>query len=476
MKSYDALELAGRNLRESVLRNGLTTMGIAVGVASLVAMMALGVGLQQLANRRLARSGLFDSVIVYQQREFDPQAGGSGGNRTAPRAQDGRPVDEAARVELAKLPGVVEAYPDIRFGAEVRYGEASRFSTIAAVPMSGRDNDAFAEMKGHFFSADNADEAILKEEFAKQLAGSAAPESLLGREISLRYAERRVVQNNSSPADGARAGSPASTRSVPTPNAAGGADFADWGFSVIPREQKLKVVGIVEQEPVGGMRMLTSGRVMLPLATAMKLNTFQGIEMRSALRGQTSAAKGPVYQTVVLKLKSPSVVQGVEDGAKKMGFATFSLLDATKNLRRFFTILDLFLGIFGSLALAVASLGIVNTLVMAILERRREIGIMKAIGASDADVRSLFFAEAGAMGAAGGALGVALGWAIGRTINLGTNIYLQRQELPAEQIWSTPWWLVAGAIGFAIIVSLISGLYPASRAARLDPVQALRYE
>jgi ABC-type antimicrobial peptide transport system permease subunit len=136
----------------------------------------------------------------------------------------------------------------------------------------------------------------------------------------------------------------------------------------------------------------------------------------------------------------------------------------------------MFLGIFGSLALAVASLGIVNTLVMAILERRREIGIMKAVGASDGDVKRLFFAEAGTMGFFGGVAGVTMGWAIGRVINFGTGIYLQQQSLPPEDVWSVPWWLVAGAVGFAIIVSLVSGLYPAARAARLDPVQALRYE
>jgi putative ABC transport system permease protein len=101
---------------------------------------------------------------------------------------------------------------------------------------------------------------------------------------------------------------------------------------------------------------------------------------------------------------------------------------------------------------------------------------MKAIGASDGDVKKLFFAEAGVMGVAGGAAGVALGWAIGQVINLGTNIYLRRQHFPPEQIWSVPWWLVGGAIVFAVIVSLVSGLYPAARAARLDPVQALRYE
>src|SRR5581483_9590046 len=109
------------------------------------------------------------------------------------------------------------------------------------------------------------------------------------------------------------------------------------------------------------------------------------------------------------------------------GFNTFSILDATRSLRRFFAIVDLFLGIFGSLALTVASIGIVNTLVMAILERRREIGIMKAIGASDRDVRGLFFAEAGAMGVLGGIFGVGIGCMIGVAINLGTGVYLRRQ-------------------------------------------------
>jgi len=115
-------------------------------------------------------------------------------------------------------------------------------------------------------------------------------------------------------------------------------------------------------------------------------------------------------------------------------------------------------------------------LVMAILERRREIGIMKAIGASDIDVKLLFLAEAAFMGFVGGILGVAMGWSIGRVINFGTNIYLRSQDLPSENIWAVPWWLVVVAIIFAVSVSMISGLYPAARAARLDPVQALRYE
>lgn len=80
------------------------------------------------------------------------------------------------------------------------------------------------------------------------------------------------------------------------------------------------------------------------------------------------------------------------------------------------------------------------------------------------------------MGMIGGLLGVALGWLIGRGINFATNVYLRRQALPPLTVSSVPWWMVAAAIAFSIAVSLVAGLYPASRAARLNPVEALRYE
>ena len=153
----------------------------------------------------------------------------------------------------------------------------------------------------------------------------------------------------------------------------------------------------------------------------------QFTDMRSSLRGG-----GKNYMTLTVRVKDPAKVSQVQDAIKQMGFRTFSILDATKSLRRFFTVLDLFLGIFGSLALAVATLAIINTLVMAVLERRREIGVMKAIGASDSDVKKLFFAEAGAMGFFGGLLGIALGYAIGKAINIGTGIYLHNHQLPGR--------------------------------------------
>jgi putative ABC transport system permease protein len=206
---------------------------------------------------------------------------------------------------------------------------------------------------------------------------------------------------------------------------------------------------------------------------AETLNTAQANDLRDLVRA-TPAKR--TYQTLTVRVDGPSSVQSVEDAIKQMGYGAFSLLDATRNLRLVFAVFDLLLGLFGSLALVVSSLGIINTLVMAILERRREIGVLKALGAADRDVRSLFFVEAGTMGFVGGAFGVFIGWLIGRGMTFGTDVYLRRQSLPVIDIASVPWWLVAGAIGFSVVVSLVAGLYPASRAAKLDPVQALRYE
>jgi putative ABC transport system permease protein len=250
-----------------------------------------------------------------------------------------------------------------------------------------------------------------------------------------------------------------------------------WAFSIVPHDERFRVIGIVEHEPYAGMRNFARGNVFIPMGLAETLRVVGGTDVRDVVRSvDANGNLSHTYPTLTVRVDQSKHVEAIENSIKQMGFSSFSLLDATRSLRRFFAVLDLFLGIFGSLALAVASLGIVNTLVMAILERRREIGIMKALGASDLDVRRLFFAEAGAMGAFGGVIGVLLGWAIGRAINFAANVYLHRQQLPPERIWFVPWWLIGGAIAFSLLVSLISGLYPAARAARLDPVQTLRYE
>jgi putative ABC transport system permease protein len=469
MKIPDLTELALRNLRESLLRNSLTTVGISVGVASLVAMLSLGIGLQQLFSRRLAKSGLFDTVLVTSRRDL--RGMGREEERNGPRPGESRVLDEAARMEIEHLPNVVEAYPDIRFITEVRYEDKPHLTMIAALPESAKSNDAFDGMQGSFFTSGTAPEVILQKTFAEELLGKTPArgidetnvadlaKQLLGKELTMRYAQRSTSAAQPSP---------------PSADAANSADteLGAVAYSVVSREQKLRIVGVADLDPES-MRGPTRAKVFLPLKLAQSLHIMQPTDLREISR---AASDQPVYSSISARVKDPAQVQAVEDAIKKMGFSTFSILDASRGLQQVFRVLYAFLGIFGSLALIVASIGIVNTLVMAILERRREIGIMKAIGASDGDVKKLFFAEAGAMGIFGGIVGVGLGWAIGQVINLGTNVYMRRQGFPPEHFWAVPLWLVAFAILFAFGVSLVSGLYPAGRAARLDPVQALRYE
>ena len=453
MKPRDLTDLALRNLRESILRNALTTLGVAVGVASLVAMLSLGVGLQQLASKRLSQSGLFDTVLVTPKNAFR----GMGRPQREPESdKPPRVLDEDARKEMEKLPNVVEIYPQIRFFTEIRFNNKPFATVVAGMPDSSRNSGSFDGMQGNFFSSTTANEAILQIEFAKDLSDK--PAALIGQELVLRYAERQSLPS-------------AATTTDPSANSL---DTSGGGFSVVPKELRLKIVGIVETEPAAGYGGYGNARLLMPLATAATLRAAQVNDLRDIVRDSTSGKT--TYASLSVRAKSPSQVEAIETSIKKMGFNAFSLLDASKSLRTFFTVFDSLLGIFGCLALAVATLGIVNTLVMAILERRREIGVLKALGAADSDVQQLFFIEAGVMGFFGGIFGVLFGWLLGRAVTFGTNVYLQRQNLNPIELSSVPLWLVFSALIFAILVSLAAGLYPASRAAKLNPVDALRYE
>jgi putative ABC transport system permease protein len=416
-----------------------------------VAMLSLGVGLQQLAAKRLSQSGLFDTIFVTPKNNF---RGMGRPPREAASEKPPRALDEDARKEIEKLPNVIEVYSQVRFFTEVRFNGKPFATVVAGMPESSRNSGSFDGMTGNFFSSPAANEAILQIEFAKDLSDK--PVSLVGQELVLRYAERQALAS-------ANAADASANSSEPT-----------GGFSVVPKELHLKIVGIVETEPAAGFGGMGNARLLMPLETASALRAAQVNDLRDIVRDNT--ANKTTYPSLSVRAKSPAQVDALETSIKNMGFGVFSLLDASKSLRTFFSVFDLLLGIFGSLALAVATLGIVNTLVMAILERRREIGVLKALGAADSDVQQLFFVEAGVMGFFGGIFGVLFGWLLGRAITFGTNVYLQRHNLNSIELSSVPWWLVFSALGFAVLVSLVAGLYPASRAAKLNPVDALRYE
>ena len=135
-------------------------------------------------------------------------------------------------------------------------------------------------------------------------------------------------------------------------------------------------------------------------------------------------------------------------------------------------ILGAFLGGIAGISLLVGGIGVMNTMYTAVLERTREIGVMKAVGARDSQIMMIFLLESGLMGLTGGALGTG----IGALLNVVT-VFAAKKALGTQVLeYGISWWLVLGALGFSFLVGSLAGLLPARAAAKLDPVEALRYE
>jgi putative ABC transport system permease protein len=464
MTFRDTLGLALRNLGEAKLRTSLTTIGVSIGIASLAGMVSLGVGLQDQFVGRFTKSGMFDAITVTPGADLPGfmagGRGGRGGRRggfgSQRRAARGAPssagvplrddLNDETIKELAALGDVKDVYPNVWVPVEAKYGNESEGLLAVGVPLTLKGEGAFQSISyGTFFSSESATECLISLDMAKRI-DDVNPQGLIGRNLILLHANPLTGM---SAVAGTTPGSP-------------------------PRvETPYRIVGIVEREtgPFGGSGPASG--LMIPIGRAKEIAAATRVVAQAMGAGRVPDR---VYNSLVVKVKQAQFTQNVQDQIKKKGFSAFSLNDAIQGAKRAFIILDIVLSLIGSIALAVSSLGIMNTMVMSILERTREIGIMKAIGGSDGDIRRIFLIEASAIGFFGGVAGVALGWIVGRLINFGANIYIQNQGGTPGNLFSLPIWLIGGAIGFSIAISLIAGSYPAARAARLDPIQALRHD
>jgi len=190
----------------------------------------------------------------------------------------------------------------------------------------------------------------------------------------------------------------------------------------------------------------------------------------------TGAFDSRSYPRVTLVLEPLASHKAVKDSIGTLGYRAFSFAEQFEEMQRFMIYYYLGLGVIGLIALVTASLGIINTLVMSITERRREIGILKSLGAGERDIRRLYLVESGVMGAAGSAVGIVVGWVGTKVVAAIIKVLMEREDMPVFDPFALPLWLVVLALSFGLFVSLIAGLYPAARAARVDPVEALRYE
>ena len=474
MKMPDVIELGFDNLRQARLRTFLTTMGVAIGVSALVGMVSLGQGLQDNLNSRLLGSGFFQTMVVMPRfGNNNPVAGAA---QTPPHF-----LDDTALVAIRQIPGVRRVEQEIQLGVRLEVNGKNASTWAVALPSEAGEEAAFREMPyGKFFSSEDADETILTTEIAKNL-GFTNPGDIIGKTVKATIGVQRqnfgragAIQANSASrfagGGGGRGGG-----IIGGGGERRGPRGAAGGEQAVPAQQlpeaivELKVVGLTARErAVFGA---VGSQVYIPFGMA-KEHERQFLEQFPLL----AAFRPPGYNAATVHLKSPKDLDSVEQTINSLGFRTISIASAISQLRRVFLVVDMLLALVGSIGLTVASLGIANTMVMAVLERTREIGVMKAVGAEDKDIRWLFLAESAVIGAAGGVIGLIFAWILGRTINFAANVYFVRTGFQKENLFTIPLWLIGAAIAFAILVSIGAGLYPADRAAKIDPTRALRHD
>jgi ABC-type antimicrobial peptide transport system permease subunit len=490
MSFLDILRLSLRNLRQAKLRAFLTTMGVIVGVAVIVTMVSFGLGLQRNMLARFGALDLFNEISVFGRSLTNLATAGvlrqdgrndDGGERRRgpkPSSQPSRILDDAAIEEIEKIPGVAYVQPNLNIRVYVRSNGKVRLEPAAgaSVPNSAARFKEF--VAGTMISAEHADEAVVTESFTEDFDYE-KPQDAIGKTIEFLTTRRTSNDNDAKEED-----APSNFFGIPLDDEP---EAEPDGNQVVGRT--FRIVGVLNpriKEGVGqgGLRGLMPGSaIYIPLPAAREWSLEHrgpGTEVALALARQSGVLKegeAEGYDTAIVRVTDPVALQQVRQRITELGFGSFSIVDELDQIRTVFLIIDSVLGLLGGISLLVASFGIANTMIMSILERTREIGIMKAIGAEDREIKMIFFVEAAVIGAFGGVIGTLAAWGITAIANrLAFRFILKPQGGSFVDFFSLPPWLTASAILFALVVSILAALYPAARAARIDPVRALRHD
>jgi putative ABC transport system permease protein len=474
MKFMDMIYLGFENLWRTKLRTILTTLGVIIGIGALTSMVSFGAGMQKNITDVISGNDLFTSLLVTAKKiDLKSMHPSDPDNIMAGMRKPAAILNDSTVQVIQKIPGVNLAFPEISFPVRIKLGEKETKTTLRGLPLGmGAYKPFSAITMGRYFDSDSATKAVLDWNTLKKLGllvtdgndskdevkpdtvkglREMPPDSVIGQGIEIITATIDAGGISMNPLAGRMSGLQA--------------PFGETKTS-------LSVCGILK--PLGPFdeHRFDAG-IIVPIQTAQKTPHLAFSSVWDILGG---SGRPDTYNSIYVRVESIPDMTKVRKELEEMHLNIFSFADQLDAIRRSFLIFDAVLGAIGTIALVVAALGIVNTMVMSILERTREIGIMKAIGGSENEIKMIFFVEAGSIGAVGALLGLLLGWLVTRVANFIANSqFLPAGESPVN-FFHFPVWLIAGAIAFSIMVSLAAGMYPAMRAARVDPVTALRHD
>ncbi len=487
MTLTDLFEISVGNLWRMKLRSFLTLSGVVIAIGAFVAMVSFGAGAQEQISTEYQKLGLFSTMQVYPADDDE-----------LPDSVEAGTLDSTAVEALSRIPGVNLAYPYSSFTVYCDIDTMSFQTDAQALPPAAFETKLFQQtVAGRVFEGSGEGEVIVTERLMEDREFGPA-DSVVGRQL--------IVSVKSSSLDSAIAGVLGSGTervehifdefSIDSVN-------EEWGRRLVREElgnaaqaflvgymnhpettsDTLIIVGVIES-PRGGR--IRSKPVILSSSTARRFaaarTSPEPTELLSMLQnGELPQFGGPDtsstnYPSVTLNLGIGVDYKTVKDSVIALGFDAYSFLEQFQEIQKFFLYFNAALGVLGLIALATASLGIVNTMVMSIIERRREIGILKSLGADDWDIRIQFLVESGVIGTVGSVLGILLGWIVTRIISFGARMYMEKEGMTPVELFALPLWLIGIALAFGLVVSLAAGFYPARRAARVNPVEALRNE
>jgi putative ABC transport system permease protein len=476
--------LALGNLWRLKLRSILTITGVMVGIGALVSMLSFGNGMEKNVSGEFQKMGLLRTMQVFsgpvpgeRGRHSGHPGGpdrshGPAGGRAAPPSSDSSavgapapPLNQAALERIAALEGVTLAYPQESFDARIEWGRRTESAKVQALPAVFIQQHALGEIRGRFFATDDADEAVIDRAWLKRIG--VEPDSILGDTITIRTTGGGELLTVLAGRELDRLGLPAGIATA----------ARKVGTALLPlffhrTSARLIVVGTTEFTSGFGFNM---GPVLIPLGTSGRIDHLSFSDPYQLLSMLSSNQQGG-WPMLVVTVSDERVYESVKARIEGMGFHVFSFLDQFEQIRKSFLIFDALVGAIGFLALFIASLSIVNTMVMSIVERTREIGILKSLGAEEGQIRVLFLIESAAIGLIGSSAGLLLGYGVSRLGALIVRRIMLAQGGPDVDAFSLSPGIALGSIAFGVAISLIAGLYPAARAARIDAVEALRQD